>query len=167
GVQTCALPIFEGVGGPTGAQISVGGDERFFQGASAGKLFGTGTLVKSFIPANGNLGTSWTSNTFNDSSWRQGTTGVGYETDPLPPPTNQWAIRMVDTASGPMGTIADATAVLNGTPNGYTVVTDTSSNYPYVNMAGGGNFAGDYILPNGETNVDAAGRSYYALRATA
>ena len=36
-----------------------------------------------------------------------------------------------------------------------------------VNMAGGGNFAGDYILPNGETNVDAAGRSYYALRATA
>jgi hypothetical protein len=131
------------------------------------KYLGTGALAKSFIPANGNLGTSWTTNSFNDNSWRQGVSGVGYETDPLPPPTTQWAIRMVDTAAGPMNTIADATNVLNGTGSGYTVVSDTSSNYPYVNMAGGGNFAGDYILPNGETNVDAPGRSYYALRVTA
>src|SRR5256714_1646976 len=135
--------------------------------SSTTKLLGTGAVVKSFIPANGNLGTSWTSNTFNDSSWKQGVTGVGYETDPVPPPTTQWAIRMVDTAAGPMNTITDATNVLNGTGTGYTVVSNTSSNYPFVNMAGGGNFSGDYVLPNGETNVDADGRSYYALRVTA
>src|SRR6266850_1077173 len=131
------------------------------------KLLGTGGLVKSFIPANGNLGTTWTANSFIDTSWRQGVTGVGYETDPPPPPTTQWAVRMVNTAAGPMNTITDATNVLNGTGSGYAITTDKSSNYPYVNLAGGGNFAGDYILPNGETNVDAAGRSYYALRVTA
>jgi hypothetical protein len=135
--------------------------------STANKYLGTGAIVKSFVPANGNLGTTWTTNTFNDSSWRQGVTGVGYETDPLPPPTTQWAVRMVNTVAGPMGTIADATNVLNGTGSGYTITTDKSTNYPQVNLAGGGNFTGDYILPNGETNVDAAGRSFYALRATA
>jgi len=44
---------------------------------------------------------------------------------------------MVNTVSGPMGTIADATNVLNGTGAGYTITTDKSSNYSQVNLAGG------------------------------
>lgn len=32
-----------------------------------------------FVPPNGNLGTTWTQTTFNDASWTTGTLGVGYE----------------------------------------------------------------------------------------
>ncbi len=135
--------------------------------SSTSKLLGSGALVKSFIPANGNLGTSWTSNAFNDSSWRQGVTGVGYETDPLPPPVSQWAVRMVNTAAGPMNTIADATNVLNGVPNGYTITTDVTKNFQNVNFGGGGSFAGDWVLPNGATASGSIGRSYYATRSSA
>src|SRR5437899_5521613 len=135
--------------------------------STTSKLLGSGALVKSFIPTNGTLGTTWTSNTFNDSSWRQGTTGVGYETDPLPPPTTQWAVRMVNTAAGPMNTIADATNVLNGVPGSYTITTDISGNYQNVNFGGGGGFAGDWLLPNGATDVNSIGRSFYATRSTA
>src|SRR2546421_737313 len=74
--------------------------------STTSKLLGTGALVKTFVPTNGNLGNTWTSNSFVDSSWRQGTTGVGYDTSAVPPPTTQWAVRMVNTAAGPMNTIA-------------------------------------------------------------
>jgi hypothetical protein len=132
-------------------------------------LLNTGALVRTHFPTSGVLGTTWTQNGFNDNGalWRQGITGVGYEADPPPPPFSGFAVRMVDTVSGPMGTILDATNVLNGVAGSYVVASNTSNNYPTINLAGGGSFAGDFVLPDGETNVDAAGRSYYALRATA
>lgn len=41
----------------------------------------THTQVRVLVPSDGSLGTSWTGLSFNDASWRQGTTGiaVGYE----------------------------------------------------------------------------------------
>src|SRR5436190_3641894 len=138
--------------------------------STSSTLINPGALVKTFIPSDGSLGTTWTAANFNDTNtaiWKQGTTAVGYETDPPPPPFAGFAVRMVDTVSGPMGTIADATNVLNNIPGGYTVASDTSGSFTNVNFGGGGAWANDWLLPDGETNVDAPGRSYYAIRATA
>src|SRR6267142_1050992 len=66
--------------------------------SSSSTLVNPGALVKTLVPTSGALGTTWTGTGFVDSTWRQGTTGVGYEADPPPPPVNQWAIRMVDTS---------------------------------------------------------------------
>src|SRR5947199_5934046 len=74
---------------------------------------------------------------------------------------------MVNTAAGPMNTIADATAVLNGTPNGYTITSDVSGNYQNINFGDTAFFPGDWLLPNGATDGASAGRSFYATRSTA
>ena len=42
-------------------------------------LIETGANCTVLVPTNGTLGTTWTANGFNDSSWISGTTGVGYE----------------------------------------------------------------------------------------
>ena len=40
-------------------------------------LISTGAAVKVLVPTNGTLGTTWTTQSFNDNSWTTGTTGVG------------------------------------------------------------------------------------------
>src|SRR5882724_6700504 len=57
----------------------------------------SGALVKTFVPTDGSLGGGWKGAFFDDSSWNQGTTGVGYETDPPPPPFAGFTVRQVDT----------------------------------------------------------------------
>lgn len=42
-------------------------------------LVSTGAVARALVPVNGSLGLSWTSPAFDDSSWVQGSTGVGYE----------------------------------------------------------------------------------------
>ncbi len=41
-----------------------------------------GASVRVLVPQDGSLGTSWTDPDFNDSSWRSGTTAVGYDRNP-------------------------------------------------------------------------------------
>ena len=48
-------------------------------GAATNVLVGPAAPAKVTIPANGSLGTSWTTPGFVDSSWTSATTGVGYE----------------------------------------------------------------------------------------
>jgi hypothetical protein len=43
-------------------------------------LVRVGDTARFLIPADGGLGTTWLSRTFDDSAWSAGTTGVGYET---------------------------------------------------------------------------------------
>ncbi len=50
--------------------------------ASAVSLLGTGGLVRVRVPANGGFGTNWVAREFDDSDWRKGTNGVGYERSP-------------------------------------------------------------------------------------
>ncbi|MDB6036116.1 MAG: Spore coat protein CotH, partial [Verrucomicrobiales bacterium] len=51
--------------------------------ASTITLLGPGAPVRAFVPPNDNLGLSWTQVEFNDSSWTNGTTGVGYDRQPI------------------------------------------------------------------------------------
>ncbi|HEV8290642.1 MAG TPA: lamin tail domain-containing protein, partial [Tepidisphaeraceae bacterium] len=130
-----------------------------------------GALVKTFVPTE-DIGGGWKGLFFDDSSWSQGTTGVGYETDPPPPPFAGFTVRQVDVQGGSDGSldnITEAMNLLNGNanPSAYTVVFNGSKEYPTVNFGGGQAFTGDNILPNGETLQDAAGRTNYALRVTA
>src|SRR5258706_2390809 len=132
----------------------------------------SGALVRNFVPTNGDLGGSWKGAFFDDSTWNQGTTGVGYETDPPPPPFAGFTVRQVDQQGGTDGSrdnVPEAQILLNGTANpaAYTVVFNGSKEYPNVNFGGANNFSGDNILPNGETLQDAPGRTNYALRVTA
>src|SRR4051812_15100227 len=132
----------------------------------------TGALVKTFVPQDGTLGGAWKGLFFDDSNWNQGTTGVGYEADPPPQPFAGFTVRQVDTQGGTDGSldnITEAMNLLNGTANpaAYTVVFNGSKEYSTVNFGGGQAFIGDNILPDGETNQDAPGRTNYALRVTA
>ncbi|HEY3266634.1 MAG TPA: CotH kinase family protein [Armatimonadota bacterium] len=43
------------------------------------KLISAGAPAKAIVPTNGNYGTAWVTENFNDASWRSGTTGIGYE----------------------------------------------------------------------------------------
>src|SRR5207245_5389999 len=80
----------------------------------------SGALVKTFVPTDSSLGGGWKGTFFDDSSWNQGTTGVGYETDPPPPPFSGFTVRQVDTQGGTDGSLDNITEVenlLNGAAN--------------------------------------------------
>ena len=46
---------------------------------SSQTLYAPSSGIRAFVPANGNLGTSWRNVSFNDSSWLSGSGGVGYD----------------------------------------------------------------------------------------
>jgi hypothetical protein len=62
------------LGGGVSPQASVVG------GSAVQTLLASGASCRALVPAGGSLDLSWTSSTFDDSSWRAGTTGVGFET---------------------------------------------------------------------------------------
>ena len=119
--------------------------------------------VKVRVPANGNIGTTWHSPAFNDSSWTSGFTGVGYDADVAPPRIPGWTVRMVNFNEG-ISDVTTATRLLDGDFSGYTVNQPLPAprDYPAVNHGSGGDYAGDQQLPDGSQNNET-----YALRATA
>ncbi|HEY7117651.1 MAG TPA: lamin tail domain-containing protein [Tepidisphaeraceae bacterium] len=48
-------------------------------GGTATTLLSSGAAGKTLTPTSGSLGSTWTSRTFNDSTWTSATTGIGYE----------------------------------------------------------------------------------------
>jgi hypothetical protein len=62
-------------GGEVASQASVVG------GSTVEVLISSGAPCRALVPAGGALGLTWTSAGFDDSSWRGGTTGVGFEGD--------------------------------------------------------------------------------------
>ena len=124
-------------------------------------LVNTGAAVKVFVPTNSSLGTTWTTQAFNDSTWTTGTTGVGYDLNIPPPPISGFTIKMVDF-NEQIGDIPTATRILSGDTSGYTVSFTGKKDYATVNQGVGGNFSPDDLDPEGLSNTDT-----YALRATA
>lgn len=68
-------PVFP----PQVADVSYG----LVRGAATVTLLGPGAPVRAFVPPNDNLGLTWTAVEFNDAAWTNGTTGLGYDRQPL------------------------------------------------------------------------------------
>ena len=68
-------PVFP----PQVADISYG----LVRGAATVTLLGPGAPVRAFVPPNDNLDLTWTDVEFNDAAWTNGTTGLGYDRQPL------------------------------------------------------------------------------------
>ena len=68
-------PVFP----PQVADVSYG----LVRGASTVTLLGPGAPVRAFVPFNDNLDLTWAEVEFNDAAWTNGTTGLGYDRQPL------------------------------------------------------------------------------------
>ncbi len=104
--------------------------------------------VRSFVPANGGLGLTWTSPAFNDSSWRAGTNGVGYENS-IP----GFAVRNIRANIGvcDMGT---ADSVVANPSQQAAVFTANPTVINYLNTDSPGHFTGDATFPGFTVGVD-------------
>ena len=94
-----------------------------------------------FVPTNGTLGTTWTATNFNDSAWRAGTNGVGYETY-----VAGFAIRNVRANVG-VCDLGTADTVLVTPSMQASVFTETRGVVNYLDDGGGANFGGDFPFP--------------------
>lgn len=101
-----------------------------------------------FVPTNGTLGTSWVATAFNDSAWRAGTNGVGYESY-----VPGFAIKNIRANVG-VCDLGTADGVLANSAQQAAVFTETRNVVNYVNTGGGANFAADFTFPGFTINVD-------------
>src|SRR5436190_14023186 len=76
---------------------------------------------RTFVPLDASLGSAWQQRAFDDSGWISGNTGIGFEVQPQ---VNLFRTHMVDTSSGSIDNIGQATGLLDGNLAGYTVAFD-------------------------------------------
>src|SRR5262249_30176822 len=111
------------------------------QTATYTRLVTTQTLAKVFVPSNGALGLSWTTNGFDDSGWLMGTNGVGYESS-----VPGFAVRNYK-ANVQVTSIALAEGVIS-TPSQQTAVFAENRNViNYLNTGAGANYPSDNTVP--------------------
>ncbi|MEX0642187.1 MAG: lamin tail domain-containing protein, partial [Pirellulales bacterium] len=118
------------------------------------------TNAKVHVPVSGTLGTTWTSATFDDQSWQNAVTGVGYATSGPVSQQSGFTVRMVQSG-GAIGSATAAAAIVNG-PGPW--VYDASHVRATVNHGPGGSYAGDQAWPNGATDDST---SDFVIKATA
>jgi len=102
-------------------------------------LVGPDAAVAAYIPANANLGSTWTNYAFDDSSWTlRGTNPVGYESA-----VNGWAIRDYFANINPLSTLQQAESVISTPANrrDATVYGQTASYVNFKNTGGDAYFA--------------------------
>ncbi len=114
--------------------------------------------AKIFTPTNNALGTAWTSPSFNDNAWTDGTAAVGYQTT-VPGFTVHDA-----KSTGTIQNLTNAISLLNGTAvrNEATAITPVVNFYDTDGGGGGANFNNDLDFPNDS----AADDNDFAIRAT-
>ena len=139
-------------------------------------LIGPSATLRATVPTGSSLGTAWTANDFDDTSWIAGRTGAGYETVEPPPLVAGLTLRMVDIAPGgtdaSMDSLTEAASLFDGTADlsRYNLAFNGQAVVPLVNHGSGGVYGADRVLPNGfgpANSNTAAEREHYALRATA
>jgi hypothetical protein len=138
-------------------------------------LIGPAAPARAVVPADGSLGADWLARDYDDTWWKSGTTGVGYDTVAPPPAVPGFTLKMVDVGPGgadaSMDTIPEAAALLDGTADfsRYNVAFNGQQVVPLVNTGNGGSYGSDRPLPNGFGPADSSApeREHYALRATA
>ena len=112
------------------------------------KLVSNTSPATVLIPTNGIFGTAWTATNFNDSAWRAGTNGVGYETY-----VSGFAVRNI-RANGGVCDLATADSVLANSSQQAAVFTETRNVVNYVNTGSGANFSGDFTFPGFTIGAD-------------
>ncbi len=100
-----------------------------------------------YVPTN-DIGRSWVSNTFNDSTWRAGTNGVGYQAF-----VTGFAVRNIRANVG-VCDLGTAENVLANPAQQIAVFTATAPTINYVNTESGANFGGDATFPGFTIGVD-------------
>lgn len=108
------------------------------------------------IPAEGPPAANWATNTFDDSAWRPGTNGVGYETV-----VPGFAVRVVK-ANGIVDSLDSAEALLATPSDQAAVYGETAPVINYVNSGSGANYGDDRLFPGLVGDVED-----YVMEATA
>ncbi len=121
------------------------------------KLVSNTSPAMVLIPTNGALGTIWLSTNFDDSLWRAGTNGVGYEVY-----GPGFAVRNVRANIG-VCDLSTADSVLANPAQQTAVFTETRSVVNYVNTGSSANFGADATFPGFTIGSDA---NNFVLEAT-
>ncbi|MCU0963000.1 MAG: lamin tail domain-containing protein, partial [Pirellulaceae bacterium] len=112
------------------------------------KLVSAGAETRYFVPTNASLATTWTQPSFNDASWAQGPTGLGFAN--LVPGFAVWNYK----ASIAVSDLAVAQSVIS-TPSYQTAVhTQTIGVVNFEDTGGGGHYAPDESFPGMPRGID-------------
>ncbi len=106
------------------------------------------SAVRVFVPSNSTLGLTWTAVAFDDSTWRTGTNGVGYENS-----IAGFAVKNIRANVG-VCDLGTADSVLANPSQQAAVFQENRGVINYVNTGGGANFGGDATFPGFTINVD-------------
>ncbi len=134
-------------------------DESYGLQFTSTTLLAEGASAKYLIPTDGALGLNWTNRNFDDTTWANGTTGIGFGL--LVPGINVRHV-LKNTAFGTVNSIATADALLDAAPGSAIIATEATVIAPTVNFLGegsDGHYGSNQIFPvsSGEP---------YAIKAT-
>jgi len=101
-----------------------------------------------YVPSNSTLGLNWTAPVYNDSLWRSGTNGVGYENS-----VPGFAVKNIRANLG-VCDLGTADSVLANPSQQASVFQENRNVLNYVNTGTGANFGGDATFPGFTINVD-------------
>jgi hypothetical protein len=111
-------------------------------------LLASNAPARVLVPANGSLGATWTARTFNDSAWRAGTNGVGYQNS-----VPGFAVRNFK-ANVTVGDLTTAENVIASPSLQSAVYTENRNVINYLNTGSGANYGSDNTFPGLTINVD-------------
>ena len=123
-----------------------------FRPSGDAEYIGAGGSVRYLVPANNNLGTTWTTPEFNDASWSLGSDAIGFDTVQS---ADGFLVEMWDVAN--VNSLGQANSIIAG---GNPDVSETRQVINFVDNSGGGNFANNTPFPGGVSGDD------YVMRAT-
>ena len=122
-------------------------------------LLSQGANARYFVPTDNSAGTSWTTAVYNDGTWSQGPTGIGYGL--LVPGITVREVRK-NTAFGAMTNLADTDQLLAYPPGSPQILSQTTAVRPTVNFfgeGGDGHYGANQQWPNG-------GGDHFCIKAT-
>ena len=120
------------------------------QQTTATTLLSTNALARVLVPANGSLGTNWTLPAFDDSAWRAGTNGVGYQNS-----VPGFAVKLYKAAAGvTIGSLAAADALISTPSQQAAVFSENRNVVNDLNTSANGHYASDYPIPGYSTDTD-------------
>jgi hypothetical protein len=119
------------------------------QTVSETKLVSAGGNAKYLAPTNGNLGLTWTQPGFNDTSWAQGPTGIGFANTVPGFAVNNYKGNIPSIAN-----LAQAQSIIDSPANQTARWSETAPFINYLNSGGAGEFTNDRNFPGMTMNVD-------------